>query len=622
MPLISIRLNSIVIQFNPKYISEMKKVERKSSFHILKTIKAKMTMSVVSPLPRFTSFSFLLAVILAQSLLVSPVLSAEPSSNTLEIGTAEDLISFSNNVNSGTSYSGTTILLTDDIYFNSESSDRFCPIGNRSSLDNAFRGVFDGQGYTINNLKITNGSGLIGLFGFSFGGTIKNVILSPTCEVICQTNNTNYVSGIIGILAVAGKPSFIINSVNMASVSFNGTFTGKSLSIGGIVGQSQESVKNCANFGTITVSGAADEVQVGGISGNPVQKTVLKCINYGDIVYNGNSNTLCMGGILGSINSGTSIKNCVSIGEISVAGTVNGNSSVGAVVGNLYDYSTVIDCYWDDSINYPCYGSKGDNSKISNISSFNSNTLQLNKIVTAGEYTGKSLINALNAFTSTEANLSQWAENGNAPRGVSFFINNRQSSILATSKKVILLPNLADGTDNVFHGWFIDKCLNKSLNGMTIPDGTTILYGRYGDFTPQQQECEAFSSSSSSTTSSPSKSSSSISSSIPTPSEYVEIVFGKKNITREEAIEIIKEFVGNDDFEIVEFEDTDGGKRIIVKFKDIEKANEFVETAGYGREEGSKSYIKKIGFIDEKDVSLSSFKVPSLLMLLFSFVFF
>ena len=88
-------------------------------------------------------------------------------------------------------------------------------------------------------------------------------------------------------------------------------------------------------------------------------------------------------------------------------------------------------------------------------------------------------------------------------------------------------------------------------------------------------------------------------------------------MTKEEAIEIIKEITGNEDFVVVRFEDTDEGKKVIVKFNGVEEAKEFVRSAGdYKGEE--KGYITRIGFIDEKDLSLSSFKAPSLLVLLLS----
>ena len=582
------------------------------------------------------SFSLFALTIISTIVLVSSVLSAE-SGNTLEINSAVDLIAFSNSVNSGTSYPGTTVLLTADLYFDKNSSDNFCPIG--STLSSPFNGVFDGQGYTINNLKITKGSThAYGLFGSSKGGRIKNAVLSSSCEVVCQIGNTPYVSGIIGeCLPNEGESCSVLNSVNMARVLFNGSSTSTPLSIGGVCGQIQGIVKNCANFGTVITSETVNSAHTGGIAGSSssFSSFIVNCINYGDIIQNGNINTLYMGGILGRDNSGATIKNCVNMGEISADGTVSGNSRIGSIVGDLSSTTTITNCYWDDAISYPCSRLDGrSGSIISNASSFNANTLQLNETITTGEYTGKSLIQALNAFALTDGNLSQWVGKQNTLGGVSFFINNRTFSLLSTGKKVVLLPDLMSEANNVFYGWFEDGCFNKPFNGTSIQEGITILYGRYGDFTPQSQQCETVSSSSSSpsssgttqlessssfSSSSPSFSSSESSSVGPTPSEYVEIIFDKKDLTEDEAIEIIKEITGNEDFEIARFEDTDEGKRVIVKFVDIEEAKEFMESAEDYKGEG-KSYITRIGFIDEKDLSLSSFKAPSLLVLLLSFM--
>ena len=80
------------------------------------------------------------------------------------ISNANDLIQFSKNVNSGTSYSGTTVFLDADIDFSGGFSGKFEPIG---TDDSNFQGTFDGQGYTISNLAINSSSQYVGLFGYS-----------------------------------------------------------------------------------------------------------------------------------------------------------------------------------------------------------------------------------------------------------------------------------------------------------------------------------------------------------------------------------------------------------------------------------------------------------------------
>ena len=65
--------------------------------------------------------------------------------NELHIKNASGLIGLSKNVNSGTSYSGTTVLLDADIDFSGDLSEQFEPIGNSYSKY-FFQGAFDGQG--------------------------------------------------------------------------------------------------------------------------------------------------------------------------------------------------------------------------------------------------------------------------------------------------------------------------------------------------------------------------------------------------------------------------------------------------------------------------------------------
>ena len=62
----------------------------------------------------------------------------------LRIHNADELITFSESVISGTSYSGTTVYLDSDIDFTPSLSQQFEPIGNSSYY---FKRTFDGQGH-------------------------------------------------------------------------------------------------------------------------------------------------------------------------------------------------------------------------------------------------------------------------------------------------------------------------------------------------------------------------------------------------------------------------------------------------------------------------------------------
>ena len=113
--------------------------------------------------------------------LVIALLSACGWAETITLNTANDLIEFANNVNSGIPYTGSTVLLDKDIDFTGL-SDQFTSIG--QNWDAYFRGIFDGQGHTISNLNITKSSyGKYGLFGYSWGTTVRNVIMDRSCSV-------------------------------------------------------------------------------------------------------------------------------------------------------------------------------------------------------------------------------------------------------------------------------------------------------------------------------------------------------------------------------------------------------------------------------------------------------
>ena len=110
----------------------------------------------------------------------------------------------------------------------------------------------------------------------------------------------------------------------MASVSFTGNTTGSSgfLYLGGIAGRLSVSnkgitVRNCANYGSVTHSGTVSSfTYIGGIAGESSGSSsnkvnIQNCLNYGTITYNGTiTNYLYLGGILGYSYGTNNIENC------------------------------------------------------------------------------------------------------------------------------------------------------------------------------------------------------------------------------------------------------------------------------------------------------------------------
>ena len=272
----------------------------------------------------------------------------------MKITNISEFIEFTGNVNKGTNYQGTTVFLDSDLDFTGET---FVPIG----TSYYFSGTFDAQGHVISNLELASSLQYVGLFGYSRGLTIRNVILDSSCSI--TSSGSGYAGGIIGWCETSNGPCSIENSVNMGSVTFSGYISSYSLCLGGIAGYLSSSgydstVKNCANYGDVTHSGESRNSYIGGIVGHSYgpSKTVYiyNSLNYGTITHNDiTSNYLYLGGIAGWADY-TTIENCVSGGKISSSKT----SYIGSIVGHVNSGTSITHCFWtSDLSDYDVSGS-------------------------------------------------------------------------------------------------------------------------------------------------------------------------------------------------------------------------------------------------------------------------
>lgn len=207
---------------------------------------------------------FLLTLLLLGGVLCDEVL----------IHNASELIELSESVNKGTSdYSGTTVFLDSDIVFTAELSQAFEPIGKDEY--NYFLGTFDGQGYRISSLALNTSIEYAGLFGYSLGATIKNVVVDSTCSATNSFESTlysAYIGGVLGLCSINKNSCIIENTLNMGSIAFRGNLSSNPLYIGGVVGylaysSSSDgyiiSVKNCANYGSVVQEGTTKSSYMG-----------------------------------------------------------------------------------------------------------------------------------------------------------------------------------------------------------------------------------------------------------------------------------------------------------------------------------------------------------------------
>lgn len=222
------------------------------------------------------------------------------------IRTAAQLSAFARSVNNGNSYAGKYVKLGGDIDL---SGSGWIPIGfSGKNGTQAFKGVFDGAGHTIWNMRTANiQRSSVGLFGALEGATISRVSLQYV-EIAGDSN--------VGAVAAFMKKS----SIKDCTVS--GTVMGSS-GVGGLVGTALEGIIQNGSFsGLVRVEGTG----AGGLIGT-MDKTAIRG-GYVTGRVEGNND---IGGIAGSVLAGD-LMDCRTEGLV-----VEGEQNVGGLIGNVID---------------------------------------------------------------------------------------------------------------------------------------------------------------------------------------------------------------------------------------------------------------------------------------------
>ena len=340
-----------------------------------------------------------LALLVAATLLTG----ALAADDVTVISSPDELIAFRNSVNGGNDYAGRTVVLGDNIDLSLQDIN-WTPIGTgtRSGsgyTGNAFKGTFDGRGFTISGLTIDatvsgdNVDDAYGLFGVIYGATVTNLTLA---NVHITVNGGECVGGVVGLMVngstvsniemdvgsgitavrglggIVGRMTIsgtIENCVNEASIN------GSDANVGGIVGAayytavgSEMYITNCKNYGAVTcTAGVAGGIaglsaaNVSGcenhavITGNGTDVTgivaeqqnagsVTNCVNYADIT--NNSGAYGTGGIVGWVRYNGAEASYARKNVIEVSGNVNhgkisGGNDGGGIVGTVYNAAVV-----------------------------------------------------------------------------------------------------------------------------------------------------------------------------------------------------------------------------------------------------------------------------------------
>lgn len=271
--------------------------------------------------------AILLTVCMFLSATATVLAESEPETEPYLITDAEDLATFRDAVNSGDTYIGKTVRLTNDIVLSGE----WTPIGNGTRngsgyAGNVFKGTFDGGDHTISGLNITTADqekSAVGLFGVVAGGTVKNLTLS---EVEINVSISDTVGAAIGLM---------VENATAENISVSGTLSAPD-AVGGVIGRMTISgmISNCVNSASVTGKAVGGIVCKAYYTGIDMEMTITDCSNSGTIT--SNRGTDYAGGIASF--SAANVKNCTNSGTVTVT---NDRSVVGGIVGVQTVYGTV-----------------------------------------------------------------------------------------------------------------------------------------------------------------------------------------------------------------------------------------------------------------------------------------
>ena len=208
---------------------------------------------------------------------------------------------------------------------------------------NEFKGVFDGNGKTIDNLVIEK-AGHAAFFKKLQSAVVKDVTFGEGCSF----TTTAPVSNIVYAASLAGEirgGCTITNVVNKGAVTVSATSGTSGDYVGGIgayfLADSDSQMTGCKNYGDVTYSATtAGTVYCGGVvalAATKVGLTMTGCENHGAVLFTGD-NTAAMdinlGGITGIANTVT-FDSCVNLGSVhsNATATNKGITNLGGIVG-------------------------------------------------------------------------------------------------------------------------------------------------------------------------------------------------------------------------------------------------------------------------------------------------
>ena len=278
-------------------------------------------------------FRRVVSVLLAALLLASlcPLAFADNDSKTLYIGTQQELLEFAKSCASDTYSKGLTVLLTADI-----------DAGGQSISVPVFYGTFDGQGYHIYSVSLTDSASGYGLFSrIETGAVVKNLTVRGD---VTPSGTQSQVGGIAGTNAgtidncafsgivmggdyvggIAGKNE---NGGTISLCQTSGVVRGTRFT-GGIAGQNAGTVLNCTNKAAVNTAVSEEDLSS---SLEDVESTIYTLLKREDVKEN--AVTTDTGGVAGYSNG--ILQSCTNLGAV---GYPHVGYNVGGIAGRQNGY--------------------------------------------------------------------------------------------------------------------------------------------------------------------------------------------------------------------------------------------------------------------------------------------
>ncbi|MCM0238777.1 hypothetical protein J8L13_15410 [Bacteroides fragilis] len=212
--------------------------------------------------------------------------------------------------------------LTGTAYTYTATADNWVSIGKETR---PFQGQYNGNGYTISNLK----SGDCGLFGYAKNACLTGIHLR-------NVNLTgSYTGGLAGIIM---DKSYVTLCSVTGSITYNGS---NNVMAGGLIGNTATvglevpCITRCSADVDINIEGFSSGY-VGGFIGYLGYGCVAGCMATGDIKNQGGN--LPTGGFAGEVQAQTKMDYCMATGNVT-------GSKSGAFIGKFNSGSSVISCY-------------------------------------------------------------------------------------------------------------------------------------------------------------------------------------------------------------------------------------------------------------------------------------